>query len=91
MEVMSNQYSRVKKNYGIDEALAESSESEPDEYISKLSLAYLVLPCRIADINPIADREKQKNQRSSQQKPSVPAYGTDPDFILDREIADNRS
>ena len=91
MEVMSNQYSRVKKNYGIDEALAESSESEPDEYISKLSLAYLVLPFRIADINPSADREKQKNQSSSQQKPSVPAYGTDPDFILDREIADNRS
>ena len=39
MEVMSNQYTRVKKNYGIDEALAESSESEPDEYISKLFLS----------------------------------------------------
>jgi len=35
MDVMSKQYDRVKKNYGIDEALAESSESEPDEYISK--------------------------------------------------------
>jgi hypothetical protein len=37
MEVMGNQYERVKKNYGIDEALAESSESEADEYIRKLA------------------------------------------------------
>jgi hypothetical protein len=28
----------VKKNYGIDEALAESSESEADEYIRKFFL-----------------------------------------------------
>jgi hypothetical protein len=38
MEVMGKQYERVKKNYGIDEALAESSESEADEYIRKCVL-----------------------------------------------------
>lgn len=32
---MSDQYTRIKTQYGIDEALAESSESEADEYISK--------------------------------------------------------
>ena len=37
MEVMGNQYIRVKKNYGIDEALAESSESEADEYIRRFA------------------------------------------------------
>jgi hypothetical protein len=42
MEVMSKQYTRVKTHYGIDEALAESSESEPDEYISK-SYPYLLI------------------------------------------------
>jgi len=35
MKVMSDQYSKMKTQYGIDEALEQSSESEADEYISK--------------------------------------------------------
>lgn len=40
---MGEQYNRIKTQYGIDEALAESSESEPDEYIRKLQVLIIVV------------------------------------------------
>ena len=59
MEIMSNQYNVVKKNYGIDEALAESSESEPDEYISKFATA--VKCFRVTNTDKSVNRKEQED------------------------------
>lgn len=60
---MGDQYNRVKANYGIDEALAESSESEADEYI-RMSIEQLICIYRGTNQNQRHDSQEQKDDVS---------------------------
>ena len=66
---MSDQYTKMKTQYGIDEALEQSSESEADEYISK----FLVLLIFLEEQTKIRQQIK-RNKRFSLKKNNAPRF-----------------